>query len=234
MTMITDRSFNCQKPTECEADWNFTGTQFKIVTDSTALRTRINVGQIRFPAGFVGGDAPASAFLTSFGGSRRVIYVSAWHKFSPNFQNHPTGINKMIHFYIGGSNKLFLLGRGNNLDVAIGLQGIAAPYANTLGQSGTSIHLVPNVVPVARFVRGAWHRIELVLVANTPGVADGEATVFLDGVKALEYTGIMYVPTGAVGRWTGLNWSPTWGGGGGTVTADMYNWMDHFYLSAKN
>jgi hypothetical protein len=234
MTLITDRPFNCRTPVECEPDWNFIGSAFTIVTDPTAPRSASKVGQIKFPAGYSGGNAPAGVFPLSWGSAKKVLYVSAWHKFSSNFQNHPTGINKMIHFYINGGNKLVLIGRGNGLDASIALQGIAAPYSNTLGHTGTSIHLVPNVVPGARFVRGQWHRFELILVGNTPGVANGSVTLFLDGVKVLAYSGIMYAAAGGTGAWSGMNWSPTWGGSGGTVVADMYNWIDHISVSGKN
>jgi hypothetical protein len=71
------------------------------------------------------------------------------------------------------------------------------------------------------------------MVGNTPGVADGSLTMFLDGAKISEYTGIMFTATGGNSVWQQLNWNPTWGGLGGTVTADMYLWMDHIYLSGK-
>jgi hypothetical protein len=30
-----------------------------------------------------------------------------------------------------------------------------------------------------------------------------------------------------------LEWNPTWGGLGGSITATQYMWMDHIYISGK-
>lgn len=231
MTMFTDRPFNCQKPTECESDWNFVGN-FKVVSDATAPRSPQNVGEITFVAGFVGGSGPASVYPRS--SSAKTMYISTYMKFSSNFQNHSTGINKVIHFYINGINRIFFQARGPSLAPSFGLQQLAAPYSNTIGHTGTAVHLVPNVVPNAVMNRGQWHHIEIVLVANTPGVADGSVQIFLDRTKVLDNSGIMFAAAGGNGRWEGINLNPTWGGSGDMVQSEMTLRVDHFYVSAKN
>ena len=43
--------------------------------------------------------------------------------------------------------------------------------------------------------RGAWHRVEFLVHANTPGVADGVQRVWVDGVLRAEWTGVRFRET---------------------------------------
>jgi hypothetical protein len=186
---------------------------------------------MKYPAGMSGGVGPAQTWRGL--GNRKTVYVSMWLKFSSNFQNHSSGVNKINHFWINGINRLVLIGKGQGLATVIGLQQLAAPYNNGTGQNSTSVHLLPNIVPTASMTRGLWHRVEIVLIANTPGVADGGVIMYQNGVKVLQYSGIMYAAAGGNGAWEQMNWNPTWGGIGDTVTSDMYMWMDHIFASGK-
>jgi hypothetical protein len=159
--------------------------------------------------------------------------VTSWLRFSPNFQNHPTGINKIFHFFVSGLNRVVLMGSGANLTPSIALQALAAPYTNSGGQTGTSVHLFPNLGASASFTRGMWHRVDLVLVANRPGVADGSVTLAVNGRSLLRYDGITFSPANGSGVWEGMNWSPTWGGSGGVVAELMYMQMDHIIVLGK-
>src|SRR4029079_11366762 len=56
MTVLTERPFNALN----EDGWTNTGSSdYKIVADATAPKSPSNIGQIRFPAGFGSGNAPA-------------------------------------------------------------------------------------------------------------------------------------------------------------------------------
>jgi len=231
MTLITDRAFNCAT-TSCEGGWGGQSNNFTIVQDGTAPRSASSIGQMRYPAGMSGGVGPAQTWRSL--GNRKTVYISTWLKFSSNFQNHSTGVNKVLHIWINGINRLVLIGRGQGLATVIGLQQLAAPYNDGRGQIATSVHLLPNVVSTAAMTRNQWHKIEIVLVANTPGLANGSVTMYQNGTKVLQYSGIMYAAAGGNGAWEQMNWNPTWGGMGGTVTSDMYMWMDHLYASGKN
>jgi hypothetical protein len=81
--------------------------------------------------------------------------------------------------------------------------------------------------------RGQWHRLEYVVVANTPGVRDGQATWWLDGQMLAHYTDIAWVPAGAPNYWMQLSIDPIWGGVGGTLPADQFLYIDHLYASGK-
>ena len=71
----------------------------------------------------------------------------------------------------------------------------------------------------------------MIFTANSSGSADGKVEWWLDGVKVGSYGGLQFV-SGA-GTWESIEWSPTWGGTGGTVPADQYMWVDHIYISGK-
>jgi subtilase family serine protease len=71
----------------------------------------------------------------------------------------------------------------------------------------------------------------MVFKANSAGTADGTVDWWLDGVHVGSYTGIQFASGAAT--WSAMKWNPTWGGLGGTVPADMYESMDHIYVSGK-
>lgn len=231
-TLITERAFDCLMPAQCESDWDFAGN-FQIVQDSTAPVSSPNVGQITYAAGFVGGSGAANVYPRSF--SYRTLHVSIWIRFSENFQSHATGINKIMHFFVNGLNRVFLQANGADLALAFGVQQLAAPFDVGNGQVGTAAILPPNASSqLTTFTRGQWHRVDLILVANTPGVANGSVMAFLDGRKVNSYHGLMFVESGGNGFWEGMNWNPTWGGTGDTVNQKMSMQIDHLILRGRN
>jgi hypothetical protein len=80
-----------------------------------------------------------------------------------------------------------------------------------------------------RFVRGKWHHVQLVFVANTSGLDDGSATLYLNGVRTVHYP-IGWCAAGTNNRWEGLNVSPTWGGSGDSAREEMYIEVDHIRM----
>jgi uncharacterized protein YjdB len=237
MTVITQRAFN----STVEDNWtvpSWAGTDvLSIVSDPTAPNSPSSVEQIRFPAGFGGGDSPA---LTerNLGSTASTMYVSMWIKISSNWQGHPTGTNKVLHFWVAGLNRVFVYidGSGSNiLQPYLGLQGIATAYNDGAGSTSTSVNLRPNVQGQtgAQIVRGQWYHWELVLSVNTSGSTNGTADWWINGVQVGHYTGIGYVSSGQSRTWEDMKWDPTWGGLGGTISADQFMWMDHIYISGK-
>jgi hypothetical protein len=166
------------------------------------------------------------------------LYVAAWLKFSANWEGHPSGINKMLYFLLDdGSPKVYLAGWGFGSDALrpmIALQGLAASYkpADTLS-AGTTLNVFPNLNIGKRIMRGAWHKYELVLTTNTPGIADGRIESWVDGVPQHFFDGIQFTAPGEGTRWAGMQWAPVWGGIGGIVPAAMYQRLDHLYLSGR-
>lgn len=162
-------------------------------------------------------------------GKPRSLYVSSVMALSSNFYGHPSGVNK-LHFFNMANNTssgyFSAQGQGMGpLQPQVRLQGIADPLV--------SINLVPNLMPGVALTRGIWHRLEFLLVVNTAGQADGQAHMWLDGVKILQRNDIMYLAPGET-AFDETTITSIWGGGNTVnVPHDMYTWWDHMYVSIK-
>jgi len=63
------------------------------------------------------------------------------------------------------------------------------------------------------------------------GQADGEAHVWIDGIKTHEYTDLEMLQSNSTLSWNRLVVGATWGGIGDTIVEYMYRRYDHFYMS---
>ena len=228
LTVLSDRPFNSTTSTYTAGEdgwWDSGGGGgMTIVADATAPQSPSNVGRMNFPAGFVGGSSPASLERPI---KVTTLYVATWVKFSSNWEGHPSsGVNKILHLWIGGLNHLVITAAGTGsgpLTARISLQSITSGGNAEGGVTGI-------YESTAEFKRGQWHKIEVIALANTAG-ANGSVKLYLDGVLATSCSGIQFVPGSGV--WDLAMWSPTWGGIGDRVTADQYMYMDHIYVSGK-
>jgi hypothetical protein len=73
--------------------------------------------------------------------------------------------------------------------------------------------------------------MELLLVGNTPGTANGSLDMYLDGVHITSYKNMQFIDGDAL--WGDMNMDPVWGGLGGSVPATQTFDIDHFYMSGK-
>lgn len=226
MTRIADRGF----ATMAEDGWGIPDSKLiplvRFVQDATAVKSPSAIAQIVFVKGFAGGDEPVN-LEKQFPFAASTLYVSYWHKFSANWQGHLTGMNKIMHFWIGGINRTYSYANGGGttepLTPGIGLQQV-------VNYNGSN-QLLPNLVPTVRIVRGVWEHWEILFKGNTAGAANGTLDWWINGVHVGSYTGIQYL-TGA-GTWVSLKWAPTWGGLGDVTNAEQYDMMDHVYVSGK-
>jgi uncharacterized protein YjdB len=227
LTLISDRPFNSTTPTYTvgEAGWlDSDNGSLAIIQDATAPQSASNVARMTFNGGIDGGYAPSTLEHPV---NATTIYVAAWIKFSPNWQSHNSGVNKILHLWIGGGNHVVITAAGRSftgsspLTARISLQGISGGGNNPDG-SGT-------YESSAQFVRGQWHKIEVVGVANTAGANNGSLKLYIDGVLATQCSGINFGGT----SWTSVTWAPVWGGTGDQIAATQYEYMDHIYLSGK-
>jgi uncharacterized protein YjdB len=233
MTPITERPFSAM----VEDSWYFEydNLNAQIVQDATAPRSPSGIMQFVFPAGMVGGIGPSSLERDWAANTYRTIYVSSWMKVSSNFYGHcGPEITKTIHFWVGDAtqnNKVYSNIRGCGtaaLSSWVNLQGVIAGGNQ---DSGTTAEFGPNLGQPGTIVRGQWQRYEMVFKANSAGTADGTIDWWLDGVHIGSYAGIQF--SSGAATWSALKWNPTWGGAGGIVPADMYESMDHIYVSGK-
>jgi uncharacterized protein YjdB len=239
MTVITDRPFNSTTPTYTpgEAGWeDWSGTTYlTIVQDATAPKSPSNVGQLRYPAGYSGGNAPGGSEynLRSGGRAATTIYIAMWVKLSSNWYGNPSGVNKLLHVWIAGVNRLVASATGEAngpLVPQIRLQTLGGLY-----MGAEDANLNPNIAGQTnvKIIRGQWHKWEIISSGGTPGGANGTVDWFIDGVQVGHYTGVPYIQPGGSTTWDVFKWDPTWGGIGGTVPADQFMWVDHLYISGK-
>ena len=221
MTLISERPFNALNET---ASWD-TDNTLSIVQDATAPMSPSSVLRHTFPAGFAAGESNGHAGI-QWSPSYRVLYIKYWTKYSANFQGQQT-FSKQIYAWVNGSYPpIFFgaLGEGSNpLTPEPVLQRMI------VGDGFKS----PNLVPGARFTRGQWDLVEIVLVGNSAGTANGSVDWYLNGVHIGSISGLQFASGAA--NWNIFEFNPVWGGlGGPNVTNDMYIQWDHVYLSGKN
>ena len=238
---ITDRNFSALTA----SGWSTFpagDADFTIATDGAAPISPSNVGRARFPTGMGGGSGPINVYA-SF--TANTLFIGMPIKWSSNWQNHSSGVNKVLHLWINGLNRGVFIGRGNTLVAVMACQQLAAAYSGgasvnprVVGSGSTSVHLLPNLVSDAEaaMTRDVWHEMEMKLVGNTPGVANGEMHWWKKSaggsrIKIGEYVGIMFAAGGGTGHWSQNSWNPTWGGTGGTVSSEMSQVIDHIYMS---
>ncbi|HEX7937708.1 MAG TPA: hypothetical protein VF483_01880, partial [Gemmatimonadaceae bacterium] len=187
--------------------------------DSTSPATPGSVWQVRYPAGFGAGSAPAT-LTYSLGGATKV-FVGTWWKANANWQGHPSNVNK-IQFLFPSS------GYGDMYLAAYGPPG--GPYElRSVVQFPTFERkdaLRPNRDP-GLITMGQWHRLEWLVQYSSPNAADGIVRWWLDGVLVGDYDNIRFPPA----RLDNFKLSPTWGGVGGAKTQTDYYWYDHVFIA---
>jgi hypothetical protein len=230
LTMISNRAFNSTTASYGPGEdgwWDSDNGALAIVQDATAPQSPSNVARMTFSGGMSGGYAPSTLERQV---NATTLYVAAWVKFSSNWQSHLSGVNKILHFWIGGGNKLVITAAGYDpvgpLTGRISLQGVVSGGNNNDG--GITGTYESNL----QFVRGAWTKIEVIAVANTSGAANGSVKLYLNGVLATQCSGIKFTNDTNPG-FTLFSWAPVWGGTGDTVSSTMYEYMDHVYISGN-
>ncbi|MDB4870290.1 MAG: hypothetical protein JWL97_1294 [Gemmatimonadales bacterium] len=221
MTTISDQPFN-SLPSNGWTGW----FNYDLASDGTGPQSPGSAFENIYPAGWSGGGNPGLAEIGF--NAYRTLYASMYVKHSSNFQGHTSGVNKIIHIWVGGLNHLFLNAAGNGsgpLVAQIRLQGIAGGGNFDAGTAG----IYDNGVELAR---GQWHLIEVVAVSNTGSNLDGSVSLYVDGLLAASCSGIRFEAGAPLFNTAKLD--PTWGGIGGTVSSQMSIRVDHIYMSGKN
>jgi hypothetical protein len=186
-----------------------------------------------FPASMKSGTGPARATLY-FPPNIRELYVSVWMKLSSNWIGNQASINKMFFVGVSGGNNQFIFeayGAGSNrLTPTLALQGV---FDN---DTRSQLHR-PNLTASAEIVRGQWHKIEVILRCNSaPNVPDGTMDLWVDGTPITSVRNVNFTKKSDPSRpcsMNVLNWNPTYGGGGASPGADLYQWFDTMYISGR-
>jgi hypothetical protein len=185
--------------------------QVSIVQDATAPLSPPNVLQIFYPVGFAGGSAPATEYLTqSF--STQALYVGFWWKASNPWQNHSSGVNKILFIQDDANSNYVLKMLG------------PPPYHTQVTFEGGSSGNYGENADTTTLTLGQWHKLEMLVDRQ-----GGALKWWMDGKLKGSYVGLTY--GGAV--FNSTSFSPTWGGTGDTKAENDYYWIDHVHVSER-
>ena len=202
------------------------------VSDPGAPLSPPNVGQWRYPVGFVAGDAPAIMYRP-MDLTRELYFAFAWKASNP-WQGHPSGANE-ISFVIAQNNILVVQMKGPpggpyDLMVTAEFTTSNGHLANSEGDDPGARHLFGNVNGGNYVVTpGQWYQIEVYFKMSTTSTSqDGIVRWWVNGTPVGDYTTVNF---DAAHPFEEFHFSPTWGGIGGTKTEEDYFWYDHVRLS---
>jgi uncharacterized protein YjdB len=219
-SILSDQAFNPLLLPGWELIWNPVGNG-TIANNSTAPFSASSVFEVKYPAGYPGGTAPATQVYGV--GGKRNLYVGMWWKANAEWEGHWTGVNKLQFLYLAN-------GGGDLCMVAYGPPG--GPYelrtALQFVGADSRIWLRPNTA-TGVVNMGGWHRIEWLVEYNTPGNANGVVKWWIDGQLVGDYRDVTF-PSGGLEEY---KLSPTWGGVEGTKTRTDYFWFDHVVISGR-
>jgi hypothetical protein len=229
MAAISDRPFNAID----ELGWDDKGGSGGVImADQSAPRSPPSVLRTTIPAGFHAGGGTYSGDF-NFTASR-TLYVAYWARLSSNWQGPDAAIDKQFYVYTstGVPSVIFAAyGVGSNpktplvdgQDIIQGGQGYGDAHNPDWG---------PNLVRSAQIPRGQWYQVEVVLVGNTAGNADGSIDFYVNGVHVGSYSRIQF--TSGAARWSLFHYTNIWTGTSSVTSAAQTLDFDHIYLSGKN
>lgn len=165
------------------------------------------------------------------GNSRLYLSVPVW--VPTTYIGSSSGVQKLFHLWapidksinstIGGSMVVPAIfgALGNGLRAQVRIQN-----ATVTPTQVTSFNLSGSAV-----TRGQWYVCEYLFVLNTGSTANGEAHMWVNGVKSVTRTNIVYSGAGRAKNWTVLQLNPTYGGSGTVPTGTRIRY-GRIYLSA--
>jgi hypothetical protein len=210
-----------------EGGWETRGDRnLSVLEDATSPGSPPQVGRATFPGGFEGGRGPVRTGFEMVGAEFTSLYISFWVRLSDNWEGHPSGVNKILHIWIAGGNKVYLSAQGQGrqpLRPQVRLQGI--------NERPISRNLQPNFGGTIR--RGSWQRWEVLLRANAHGSPAAVAEWWIDGRRAGSHSGINLVRPNKRPYWERVDWNPTWGGRGSSVSITQFMDLDDLYISGS-
>jgi hypothetical protein len=181
------------------------GSIFRVRASSwTSGTAKVDVGQVsstgagRFQAGTFTGNP--TRFYT-----RSLLYVSS------NWTNSNNAGTKWLFFsQVESNNHYFnlLFGTLSTVRADIHLQNSVVGSSNFNGDAGPAF--------------GTWLDVETLVIANTPGVANGIGKIWINGTLLLDRSDIPYFMSGATPRFVELFEDATYGGGFSPPDKNIY------------
>lgn len=187
--------------------WTFT-------TDATAKLLRVEAeewtsGTATIDVGMTGGQSPARANFGNFPANQSRIYGCMQLRLVPGPNGLPWASNGNLRTKLLFPR--FTVGSGNASNHVLMLTEAAT------GDMRQTVQLQENsfasAVASQGFPFGPWTRIEFIFVMNTPGVADGVAQVWVNGIQVVDWHTVRWCEVGDTPAWSYLWLDPTFGAG---------------------
>src|SRR5262245_10839896 len=217
-SVLTDEPFDALEGNGRHAAQRQTtnGSGLSLAGDAAGPLSPTGVLAFQYAVGFQGGSEPGVAYYVPPAPVRET-YFAFWWKPSAPWQNHPSDVNTIADLFAASAGVIFIQidGANNTIDVV-----------PEFDSDTRILRANAQATPVAL---GAWHRIEwYVKYSSTGDSRDGVTRWWLDGALQGEYTDLQ-MPADA--GFVEYDFSPTWGGAGGTKTETDFFWIDHAYIS---
>jgi hypothetical protein len=230
--------------------WYGTGNFVPLVSDPTNPLGHSYVSKVVWPSGLAAGQSPTEfggwnqSSSSSFAGNGRYrkLYVSIWVKIpTPDYQNQNTGTKLWYtaHGNMTQQNADFLLMEGTYNGTSIQSAMRLKMYISPADEAVTpgSLGYVQNVNQAALVTCGTWHQIEVYMDQGTIDHADGTLRIWVDRAKVTDYTGSVKFLDSAYNFTQGFyyyQFTPVWGGTGGTRTRTDAMLINSIYISGTN
>ncbi len=213
---------------------NYAPANLTVITpDLTAPESQPNVLRTVYPTGFVAGRGPVyvEGWDGTLSAQKSKLYVSVWIKIADSVFEAAPAVTKLGFIGYGQASSI-----GVNQGFFYIPNGLPPTIASRfklgfIQQNHVSRGIPQNVNATALMTCNVWHQWEAVLELNTLGQANGILKMWIDGIKILDYSDMVYITNGNTNKFTRYTWNPTWGGLGATKTRTDKIDLDHVYLS---
>lgn len=227
--VLTDRPFsNLTAP-----NWYDRATgNFTIQDDNGASVSPPKVARARYNRNMAGGTAPVTSTYTLANGVTAIEFTFPL-KISANWQNHDSGVNKVMYLGVrnqNNENSISLYGCPDcaNNNAALKWRAIihGQPMSRTLNQN----------VSGQTFQRDRWYVIKVYAqVESSRGTSDGIFKLWANDVLMMNHTDVRFIQEGSNARdFIRVKWAPVWGGTGDRVVENMYMYLDNVQIVDKS
>jgi hypothetical protein len=201
------------------------------------------IGEVRFTAGSnSGGSRGVYGLSNVLARGWRRIYGDNYYNISSNWSGHTSQANKVFIVNIHGSPCAVLETWGAGTGTLRW-----SWILQDLGTTGGTRNLV-GTGSAAVVTRGLWQRVQWVLTANTPGVLNGKAELWVTNfdannnqvsqpTKVVDVSDVHWcdaTQTGTLNQFSFPRWEAIHGGSGGTLPNTQMQWSSGFYISGAN
>jgi hypothetical protein len=197
-----------------------------------------------FGSGLAGGVSPGKFdgwdVRDVHGANReREIYVSTHVKIEKgDFENQKVG-TKLWYVGYGNTNQTndayLMMHNGTGAQTVQSSMKLIMYVSPTDDREGGSVGIYPNRSD-KQLTAGQWHHVEVYLNVGTPNQANGTVKVWIDGELVTERTDVKFLDSdyGFTQGFFNFQWTPVWGGNGGSRTRTDDLLLDHLLVAGRD